>query len=856
MLRRVILLLALAAAATLAAAETRVVDLHSHSTWSDGAETAAAVVALSKTKGLSLLALTDHDQLKKGALTAETFSAAQRLGVEVHIGTEVSCEWTFHFPQERKRSKVHLLGYFADADNAELQTALASVRKSRDKRNTIIEDILQNRFHLDVTIADAVAEANGETSTLGRPHFAKALLRKGYVQNITHAFTSYLSDDNLKLDNWALDFKEAVRLIDGAGGVAVLAHPITLKIKPSALEKELNYLLQTEKVPLRGLEVYSSRHSDAQSGEYRGVAQRLGLLVSGGSDYHGANKVNVPLGHFGGGDASWRTDGWKALFAIKDAAAHSAPGHSKAVGNLRSKSSAGGAESFAKFLSYVAVVAVFHLLVRFMQHERASIALKTYVLSFPFFHRFFLGACAVDKELGSPPRVNPSDIETETEGSKGSKGAHSFGDDKNGRAGAAAAPAAAAAGGKGGALYLVGCVLGLQISYVTWAFYQERIMTTDYDAASADPNGEHSHASLSGGLDANAAGGRFQYSEFLVLCNRIGALGVASAVIWYRGRNNNTDGNNTGKKSNAGAERPPFAPYYKYVYAAMSNFLSSYFQYEALKYVSFPMQVLSKASKIIFTMLMGKALSGTKYPWKQYMYAALIMVGLTLFKLGGRSHSQAAKAAAGAAASAPGSHGGDDDAQFEVDALFVVGAALLGGYIVCDSFTSQWQSRVFSQHKVSPFQMMQAVNVCAVPIGLGMLLWHGGLAESIAFMSRYPQCAVHAVTMSVCSAVGQVFIFQTISTFGAVVFATIMTTRNFISVMLSIYMNNHHFGPGGYAGIAIVFFALGAQVRDKWLAAAAKQRAAAATVAMQVSPHAGIDADDVVEQKAGLLGKH
>jgi 3',5'-nucleoside bisphosphate phosphatase len=135
--------------------------------------------------------------------------------------------------------------------------------------------------------------------TPGRPHIARVLVSKGVATSIPDAFAHFLSDEVLALDKWSLDIERAVRLIHEAGGVAVLAHPLTLKLDPVYLEMELMSLLQ-KGVPLRGLEVYSSRHDAETAAQFLRIAHTLGLIPTGGSDYHGRNKANVPFAVFGG----------------------------------------------------------------------------------------------------------------------------------------------------------------------------------------------------------------------------------------------------------------------------------------------------------------------------------------------------------------------------------------------------------------------------------------------------------------------------------------------------------------------------------------------------------------------------
>uniref|UniRef100_A0A670I3W9 Adenosine 3'-phospho 5'-phosphosulfate transporter 1 n=1 Tax=Podarcis muralis TaxID=64176 RepID=A0A670I3W9_PODMU len=294
---------------------------------------------------------------------------------------------------------------------------------------------------------------------------------------------------------------------------------------------------------------------------------------------------------------------------------------------------------------------------------------------------------------------------------------------------------------------LLFCATGLQISYLTWGVLQERVMTRTYGATESDP------------------GEKFKDSQFLVFMNRILACTVAGlycALI---------------KQPRHGA------PMYKYSFASLSNILSSWCQYEALKYISFPTQVLAKASKVIPVMLMGKLVSRKSYEYWEYLTAALISVGVSMFLLSS-SH----------------------DKHLSTVTTFS-GVVLLAGYIVFDSFTSNWQDALFT-YKMSSVQMMFGVNVFSCLFTVGSLLEQGALLESVRFMARHSEFAAHAVLLSVCSAFGQLFIFYTINQFGAAVFTIIMTLRQAFAILLSCLIYGHAVTVVGGLGVAVVFTAL------------------------------------------------
>ncbi|XP_044026003.1 adenosine 3'-phospho 5'-phosphosulfate transporter 1 [Siniperca chuatsi] len=295
---------------------------------------------------------------------------------------------------------------------------------------------------------------------------------------------------------------------------------------------------------------------------------------------------------------------------------------------------------------------------------------------------------------------------------------------------------------------LIFCSAGLQVSYLTWGVLQERVMTRSYGATTPEDEGE-----------------KFKDSQFLVFMNRILALTVSGlwCILFKQPRHG--------------------APMYKYSFASLSNILSSWCQYEALKYISFPTQVLAKASKVIPVMLMGKIVSHKSYEYWEYFTAVLISVGVSMFLL----------------SSTPSKH--------PSTVTTFSGIVILIGYIVFDSFTSNWQDNLF-KYKMSSVQMMFGVNLFSCLFTVGSLLEQGAFFDSVAFMTRHSEFAFHAVLLSVCSACGQLFIFYTINQFGAAVFTIIMTLRQAIAILLSCFLYGHAVTLVGGFGVAVVFLAL------------------------------------------------
>jgi adenosine 3'-phospho 5'-phosphosulfate transporter B2 len=263
-------------------------------------------------------------------------------------------------------------------------------------------------------------------------------------------------------------------------------------------------------------------------------------------------------------------------------------------------------------------------------------------------------------------------------------------------------------------------------------------------------------------------GDQFTNSQFLVFINRILALVVAGLYICVSPQPRHR------------------APFYKYSFSSISNTLSSWCQYEALKFVSFPTQVLAKASKVIPVMLMGKVVSNRTYPWHEYFTAALLSFGVGTFLLATNSSA---------------------DEEHTTETTFA-GIIILVGYMAFDSFTSNWQSEVFKSYRVSSIQMMFGTNLFSCVLTMGSLLFRGALFSSLIFLFSHVEFAVHALILSICSAVGQLFIFHTIATFGPVIFTLIMTTRQAISILLSCLVYGHLLTPQAMLGVLVVFLAL------------------------------------------------
>jgi predicted metal-dependent phosphoesterase TrpH len=256
------------------------IDLHTHSTASDGTFTPTALVHYAKTKGLRALALTDHDCIDG---IKEAMAVGKEVGVEVVPGVELSAK----FPN----GTMHILGFFVDPSDSIFLQRLAMLQEARSQRNPKIVKKLQG-LGIEITYDEVVAASGG--GQVGRPHFASVLMEKGYVKTIAEAFEKYLKNGGpayVEKDRFSPE--ESIALIHEAGGVAALAHPFTLHLPVEEMERVLERLTRAG---LNGVEVYYSIHSPEQTAQYEQLARKWGLVATGGSDFHGEFKPKIDLG--------------------------------------------------------------------------------------------------------------------------------------------------------------------------------------------------------------------------------------------------------------------------------------------------------------------------------------------------------------------------------------------------------------------------------------------------------------------------------------------------------------------------------------------------------------------------------
>ncbi len=267
------------------------IDLHIHSTASDGSLTPADIIDHAQKLKLAAIAITDHDSV-------DGSKEALQIGIppSLHFltGVEISAAHPPFFPGS---GSFHILGYAIRLDHGDLNQTLNKLQDARKNRNPEILNRL-NKLGFQISLEEINQEvAEGQ---LGRPHIAYAMLKKGFVESIDEAFDRYLAAGKpAYVDKYRIECEQAVNIIREAGGVPVLAHPAILNIEN---DQKLDALLQNLiKIGLAGIEVYYPGHSPRQISQYRELAGKYGLLMTGGSDFHGSLKPKIKMGS-GSGD--------------------------------------------------------------------------------------------------------------------------------------------------------------------------------------------------------------------------------------------------------------------------------------------------------------------------------------------------------------------------------------------------------------------------------------------------------------------------------------------------------------------------------------------------------------------------
>lgn len=255
------------------------IDLHTHSNCSDGSMTPTELIRYAKSKGLSAVALTDHDSVSG---VREAQEEGSRQDIEIVPGIELSA---------RSETETHILGYYIDIDSPILSLALKEIRSVRDERTENTARKLRE-LGFDITVEETKALA--PSGLIGRAHFAKLMVQKGYISSVREGFDKYLANGKYAYDGTQyLTSHDAVKLISDCGGVSFVAHPHLIRLSD---EKLIAFLTDLREYGLSGIEGYYNEYTPEMQEHFQSMAASLGLLISGGTDFHAAMKPHIDIG--------------------------------------------------------------------------------------------------------------------------------------------------------------------------------------------------------------------------------------------------------------------------------------------------------------------------------------------------------------------------------------------------------------------------------------------------------------------------------------------------------------------------------------------------------------------------------
>ena len=262
------------------------IDLHIHSTASDGTLSPAEILALARDLNLAAIAITDHDTING---SKEALSIGIPPSLKFLTGVEISASPP---PSFSYSGSLHILGYSIKIDNPLLNKTLAALQEARKNRNPGIIDRL-NSMGVAISMDELLNEVGG--GQLGRPHIARFMVKKGYVESIKEAFNKYLGKGKpAYVDKYRVECSKAIEVILGAGGIPVIAHPFLLN--PRNIEDIEELVITLKAMGLKGIEVYYSEHSQDNISKLEDIANRHELLMTGGSDFHGSLKPEIKMG--------------------------------------------------------------------------------------------------------------------------------------------------------------------------------------------------------------------------------------------------------------------------------------------------------------------------------------------------------------------------------------------------------------------------------------------------------------------------------------------------------------------------------------------------------------------------------
>jgi predicted metal-dependent phosphoesterase TrpH len=267
----------------------KLIDVHTHNSWSDGSYTPSDLVRYAEEKGLADIAITDHECMSG---IDEAIKVGNKVGVEVIPGVELSTRYN--------DKSIHIVGLFIDQhDKGLIETTIAAEKEHYKRCEKIFHKLAQLGFK-GMSYKELKTITKVQIPTL--PYLCEYMLSKGFVKNISEAKEKYLGKGKAAYaeSTYRLDVSEAVSLIHNAGGIAIWAHPVLCRFEPYELDETVAVL--KKEIKIDGLEVYHSAHSQIDSQEMTGLAEKYELLISGGSDFHGRYRPEHDLGIVCGGE--------------------------------------------------------------------------------------------------------------------------------------------------------------------------------------------------------------------------------------------------------------------------------------------------------------------------------------------------------------------------------------------------------------------------------------------------------------------------------------------------------------------------------------------------------------------------
>ncbi|MGM9993954.1 MAG: PHP domain-containing protein [Candidatus Avigastranaerophilus sp.] len=250
------------------------VDLHIHTSYSDGVFSPEKIVDTAIDAGLGAIAITDHDNILSYNLAIEY---ANDKSLEIIPGVEINTLY--------KGYEVHILGYFMDLNNSDFQKLLKTQQQARTKQTKEILTLLAKKEGIKIPF-DNIVKQVAQGGSIGRPHIAKAITNAGGTSSVIEAYNKYINDDStVYVQRKTVSPFDAVEVIYDAGGIPVFAHPYDVDIADSLTKEMMNF-------GLRGLEAYHRKHSPAIIEYFSTLAEKYGLIVTGGSDFHAPNPLN------------------------------------------------------------------------------------------------------------------------------------------------------------------------------------------------------------------------------------------------------------------------------------------------------------------------------------------------------------------------------------------------------------------------------------------------------------------------------------------------------------------------------------------------------------------------------------